>query len=132
METNAKHSPGPWTVSSEHRSSEIMTPIRSADQRTVAEVWPQLPEETAANARLIAAAPEFFEVSSCVCALFGTEHPQGVVELKGYVAALRDLIGRVRGNGADVYQRQPMSGNEMTLEQQLRAACRVERNREQQ
>lgn len=52
------HTPGPWTDSP---LSDSGITIRSNDHRDVAWVLSQLPTETTANARLIAAAPALLD-----------------------------------------------------------------------
>lgn len=54
-----KHTPGPWIVGRIRANGFIN--VRSSDNRTVAEVLPQLPTETQENATLISLAPNMFE-----------------------------------------------------------------------
>lgn len=82
------HTPGPWLLGiRDHRG---WIPIRSSDQRTVAEVICQLPRETQANAQILATALESLEIletivstldeDTCNCAAagwFGEGHSTG-------------------------------------------------------
>lgn len=53
---NSKHAPGPWSIDTEYNT------IIDVDESDVVQLYPEdVSDEAAANARLIAAAPELLE-----------------------------------------------------------------------
>ena len=67
-----KHTPGPWTRVVSRGSSAAYTRVGAADFGAVAECTGCRPsqEENAANARLVAAAPELLEIAQWAEAAF--------------------------------------------------------------
>lgn len=98
--TEAKHTPERWHV--RELMEETDWPDIAIDAENGACVAYAMLEDGAeednpvlvANARLIAAAPELLEAARWVCRLYGTDHPQGLIELKDYVQELRAVIAK--------------------------------------
>ena len=55
---NTKHTPGPWEINESQRGTFI---YQDRTENCIAEVYADVNEDQQANARLIAAAPEFLE-----------------------------------------------------------------------
>ncbi len=80
----SKHTPGPW--SSQDREKQVSVPLRSVDCErigfSVGFVSGHLQQEAAANARLIAAAPDLLEVLKTICDEQDTR--QGYASVEAY------------------------------------------------
>jgi hypothetical protein len=90
----SKHTPGPWQIKSDYEPLTIIGNVDGPDDgqyhyTPICEVEPTLfPDENAANARLIAAAPDLLAALECVMSLYGDGFADDV---KATVrAALRD------------------------------------------
>ena len=55
---NTKHTPGPWDLNETQRGTYI---YQGGTENCIAEIYADVNEDQAANARLIAAAPELLE-----------------------------------------------------------------------
>lgn len=80
----SKHTPGPW-----HFANGVQ--IRS-DKHQIAKVWMMRGGEGAANARLIAAAPDMLEVLEAVETLVTRDRHDDI-----NIDSLRAVIAKVRG-----------------------------------
>lgn len=102
------HTPGPWKRGEKYDAGRIYGKSVGGVQLVerefaLAEVrgWghlsylPNGAEIQDANARLIEAAPEFYESALWITKLNGTTDPQGLEELREEVCALRALLRRV-------------------------------------
>lgn len=83
----SKHTPGPWIAEERQFASYVI----SHEGRSLAAVWPtagngdELP--IAANARLIAAAPDMYEALKGLCEALGDELNDATSEVWGKAAA---------------------------------------------
>lgn len=86
---------GPWTWENDEETLDFFNVV-NAEGGVVAMV-PKGPTEEIRDrqydmARAISALPELIEKARMVCKLFGTDHPQGIVDLKDAVNDLRIAI----------------------------------------
>ena len=93
--TNATHTPGPWVPTT--RTGERLTPatyvVEDADRLPVVMAW------RAADARLIATAPELLEaLENAVFALESAIILRGMGELSPYADAAHKAINKAKGN----------------------------------
>ncbi len=89
LDINQQHTPAPWHYSgpdSEYDSAWI----ESFDFIIIAEVWPT--NSTAANARLIAAAPDLLSVAQEYIRLASNASPQGVNDWTHLYERTNDVI----------------------------------------
>lgn len=70
----------------------ILNPGRMTEYVVPHIVGPNGPLTLKDHDRLLKAAPALLENAHWVCKLFGTDHPEGVEQLKSYIHALRCAV----------------------------------------
>ena len=91
------HTPGPWKVAPAADGSHPVVAKINGRLARIAEVYPGDWPETPDNARLIAAAPDLLRHALWVCRLFGTDHPQGLADLRDHVKQLSAAVHEALG-----------------------------------
>ena len=103
--TETKHTPGPWVVEPENYDCDGGTLVRTKGKICLANVWGVMfaktpDDESLANARLIAAAPDLLEAleylaGACELAL-DNDYPEG----RDPVSVARAAIAKAKGEQA--------------------------------
>lgn len=105
MTTKTKHTPGPWSVDPDFDAVDDGDYTREVfddpEQRLVATVHGDTAEEAAANARLIAAAPDLLEACKAALAIFDERRdkylPRGISDDEFADTVLRPAIAKAEG-----------------------------------
>ena len=113
MTTQAKHTPGPWSVRidrDKYDSSRDVIRVRAEEDRnhpqgplTVSRINQYLADESVANARLIAAAPDLLEALRVMLRSFetGEHYETRNPYCRPYVQAARAAIAKAEGRAGE-------------------------------
>ena len=91
---NTKHTPGPWETT---RQSGITYIWQAGTENAIAKVYADVNEDSEANARLIAAAPEFLRVAELAATLNTQTNEIGMGMLAELVQRAQAAIAKATG-----------------------------------
>lgn len=108
-DTEIKHTPGPWAHYDDSRDRKTNRHEIAAMGKTVCHIYHSVPEQDAANARLIAAAPDLLAVAQFFlrgiegghikCAQYIDFDPDAeTLDIKSPADRLREAIAKAMGN----------------------------------
>jgi len=101
MQTQTKHTPGPWTTNRTSDTSEGRSIGTAKGSIALLTEDRYTASEQTANARIIAAAPDLLAAAERVARLMEwKDTPSSMVEIDAVKAQLRSAIARARGEGA--------------------------------
>ena len=94
---NTKSAPGPWVIADDHNTSPIR--IWDSNKTLIAQTIADQREgiNPQANARIIAAAPEMFNLLQWTLGQLEGEYPESVSAKNLYGDKLRGLIAKITG-----------------------------------